>query len=152
MILPDNVITKYLQLKKTSDAAFTIFRKDPSVENATRHIEASNILKAYCVNAFEALVSETPEEDPVSNDEILANIDTYKTCTHCGSELLYLTDEDSYIASSDFLPDFPGWCYPCLTAHCSTQDCEACTIAKDPSTCSFRGIKEIQNPVEGETE
>jgi hypothetical protein len=152
MNIPENIITKYLYLKKRSDAAFTVFRKNPSVENATKHIEASNILKAYCLEAFEFLVAETPEDESVLNAEILANLDTFKTCTHCGSDLLYLTDEDSYIASSDFLPEFPGWCYNCLTEHCSEQACETCTVVTDPTTCSFKGIKESQNPVEEEIE
>lgn len=148
MNIPESVITKYFQLKSMSDTAFTIFRKDPSTINAAKYTTASNELKTFCVEAFASILDSSKPESSVSKEEILSNIDQYKTCKQCGDNILYQIDDENYIASSDFLPEFPGWCYICLTEHCSKQDCRSCTVAKDPATCSFRGIKEIQNSEE----
>jgi hypothetical protein len=48
-----------------------------------------------------------------------------------------------YIASSEFIEQFPGWCYSCLTEHCAEQDCETCIVSKDPDSCSFKEVKNI---------
>jgi hypothetical protein len=130
---------KYFQLKKKRDAAYTVFKKTPTVENASKHTIAAQAFTNFCIETMAALVEDTG--DPDKREEILANIEDYKTCKQCGSEVLYQVDNRGYIASSDFLEDFPGWCYTCLVEHCCAQDCSTCTLVADPSKCSFKEVK-----------
>ena len=74
---------------------------------------------------------------------ILNNLETYRTCGQCNSELLFPVSDQRYIASSDFIPEFPGWCFTCLVEHCLATDCEQCKVAANPATCSFKETKKI---------
>jgi hypothetical protein len=133
----------YNKLKRQMNAAYSIFKKEPSLSSATRYTDAANTFKAFCVDTMASLV-EDPSEDPSAlKSDIAANIDKYKTCRQCGRELLYPIDTVGYIASSDFLEEFPGWCQSCLVEHCCSHDCELCTVTNDPSTCSFKETKQF---------
>lgn len=135
------VIEKAAQYKREADAAYTVFKKDPSLTNATTWTNTSRVFSDYCVKVVTDLI-ELQTDTPVKPDDILTNIDKYKTCSCCGSELLFPTG-DSYITSSDFVEDFPGWCYTCLVEHCTECDCEACAVVTDPTKCSFKEIKKL---------
>lgn len=62
-------------------------------------------------------------------------------CKYCGSQILYPTnDSELYLCSSDFEPDFPGWCHACLVEYCIHTDCTECKLKKFPD-CSFISTK-----------
>jgi hypothetical protein len=70
------------------------------------------------------------------------DFEEYYRCKRCCSKLLVKIYDDRYIGSSDFLPEFPGWCFTCLVEHCCRTDCNACKV-KDKEDCSFSHIKDF---------
>lgn len=134
-------LSSYIELKKQVDAAYAVLKKTPSSENVTRYSNLQLKLQELCVQIVEEEVSKVVTEKD-THKEILENIEEYKTCKECGSEILYQIDEGNFIASSDFVEDFPGWCYDCLLTHCTETDCTTCNL-KDPVTCTFKRIKEF---------
>jgi hypothetical protein len=70
------------------------------------------------------------------------DLEEYYRCKQCGSRLLVKIYDDRYIGSSDFLAEFPGWCYTCLVEHCCKTDCNTCKV-KDKEDCSFSHIKDF---------
>lgn len=140
MNVSPEIISKYFTLKDKLDAAYLVFRRQPSLENATKHTNAMQEFRNYCVNTLAALVGDTSNE-AAENDKILTNFEDYETCKQCDTKVIFKTSEDQFIKSKDFLVDFPGWCYNCLVVHCCNTDCETCSVAKDPSKCSFKAVK-----------
>lgn len=138
-MIDSNTLVTAKDLKATSDAAYLVFKKNPSVANANGWATANRAFTDFCINTIEALI----EEDADKTADILANPDKYKKCSQCNSEILYLTSNDNYVASSDFIEDFPGWCYPCLVKHCTTHECESCEVPEDYRTCSFKEAKNL---------
>lgn len=128
------------KLKETSDAAYLVFKKNPSIANANSWVAAKQAFTDFCISTIEALIEDTAGD---AADKILTNFDKYRACERCGAELLFPTTRDNYIASSDFLEDFPGWCYPCLVEHCSNQNCDTCTVPADNQNCSFKEVKNL---------
>jgi hypothetical protein len=143
LIIDDNIISQAHQFKKEADAAYLIFKKEPTVPNAKNWTVRTKVYKDFCTKVITDILN-AQEETLDKQEEILANIETYKTCKQCNAELLYETPENTFVASSDFLEDFPGWCYTCLTEHCLTHDCETCTVVTDPTKCSFKDVKNQQ--------
>lgn len=136
----DNTTLKVAkQLKDKKDAAYSVFKRRPTTDHSAAYTLALKAFNDFCVSTIEDLIKDTNTADKQA--EILANLEDYRVCKQCGTELLYAA-EDRYIASSDFLEDFPGWCYTCLSEHCTTTDCESCTVA-DHATCSFIEIKKL---------
>ena len=72
----------------------------------------------------------------------IEDLEEYYRCKQCGSKLLVKIDNDRYIASSDFIIEFPGWCHTCLIEHCVKTDCKACKI-KDKQDCSYAYMKDF---------
>lgn len=138
-----NIITveRAARLKKEMDAASKVFKKDPSISNAGNWTAALNAYTNFCVKTMDDLI-KTVEGAGITENEIIANIDKYKTCKQCNSELLYLTSKDNYVASSDFLADFPGWCYNCLTEYCAEHECESCDYYNS-GKCPFIEVKKL---------
>lgn len=134
------VLTKYFRLKNERDISYKIFKRKPSVENATKHTTAVQNFTKFCVENMAAL-AEDREDD--KKTEILANLDTYKTCKTCGADLLYIIDEQNYIERNDFVEGFPGWCFGCLAKHCKETSCDTCDLIKDPAVCGFKELKNI---------
>ncbi len=134
-------------LKEQVDAAYSVFKKHPSPDNATQYSSVKLQYQKMCEKFVTDQLNEQAAEEDRKNT-ILENIEDYRVCKTCGSELLYQTSEKDYVASSDFIEDFPGWCMDCLTKHCLTTDCEACTVAKNPEACSFKNIKKIYQDAE----
>jgi hypothetical protein len=134
-------LSSYIELKKQVDAAYAVLKKTPSSENVTRYSNLQLKLQELCVQIVEEEVSKVVTEKD-THKEILENIEEYKTCKECGSEILYQINEGNFIASSDFVEDFPGWCYNCLLQHCIATNCEACTVTTS-SKCSFKEIKKL---------
>ena len=139
-MIDDLTIEHAAKLKKVADAAYLVFKKSPTTVNAATWTQASRDFNTFCVDAISKLIEEDITDKTA---EILANADKYKTCNQCGAKLLYLTSDTNYVASSDFLEDFPGWCYPCLLEYCTTHNCEGCTVTSRPSNCSFLDVKNL---------
>jgi hypothetical protein len=140
-MIDTTIINTTRQLKKELDAAYLVFKKKPTTDNAATWNAATIAFKDFCVKTIESLIEDTGASN--KEQEILANLEEYKTCKQCGAELLYPTNNHHYVASSDFLEDFPGWCYCCLEEHCVKTDCESCKVAADPATCSFKEVKKL---------
>ena len=137
------VLNTAKKLKKEMDAAYAVFRKEPTMENASGWNATTKAFNNFCIQTIKDLI-EAEEDSTDKTEEILANIEEYQKCTQCDAELLYSTSANSFVASSDFVEDFPGWCYPCLVEHCIATDCESCDITSQPSElCSFKEIKKI---------
>ena len=132
------LLAKAKELKTAVDAAHLVFKKNPNVRNSTNWSLATRAYNEYCVQIVDELIADPK---PAAED-ILKNFEAYKTCKQCNCELLYPTSDTEYIASSDFLPEFPGWCYTCLVEHCCETDCEACDV-NTFTDCSFKPVKEI---------
>lgn len=130
----------YFELKNKMDAAYIVFAKKPTSTNNSRYTEASQAFRDYCIETMAKLVEDTPADNTTT---ILENVDKYKSCAQCGSLLLYAVTEDRYVASGDFVEDFPGWCHTCLADYCCTHECETCELAADHTTCTFKEIKKI---------
>ena len=139
-------ISRYKELKELTEAAYLVFKKLPTQENASRYSSLKLQLQELCVEIVEDMMKEQfPEED--KKEPILENIEKYRYCKTCDSEILYQISPEEFIASSDFVEGFPGWCYDCLLTHCSKTNCDECTVSEDPTSCSFRSVKEITNSV-----
>lgn len=64
-------------------------------------------------------------------------------CDFCGDEILYPDFENErYLASSEYEPNFPGYCHSCLVDHCLRTDCVRCDLRKYPK-CEFLASKKI---------
>lgn len=136
------IINNYNELKNKMDAAYIVFKKTPSAVNATKHITATQAFNNFCVETMTTLAGAS--EDSFDKDaEILANIDQYKTCKKCKAEILHQVDKKHFIGSSNFVPDFPGWCHECLVEHCVSCDCSECIITPDKDKCSYAEIKKL---------
>lgn len=140
-MLDSAILDAYHQLKKKMDAAYTIFKKEPSMINATRHTMASQAFTTFCIDTMAMLAEDTEDND--KKEEILANIEQYRTCKKCNSEILYPVDNRGFIESNEFVPDFPGWCHSCLINYCRSHNCETCTLPEDIDTCSYKEIKKL---------
>lgn len=139
----DNItVDKATQLKNTMDAAYLVFKKTPTFENANIWTAATRAYNDFCITTITNLVKAQEDESNIHED-IIANTEKYKTCKQCGAELLYLTSDNNYIASSAFLENFPGWCYSCLVDYCATHECEGCTVTSRPFKCSFLEVKKF---------
>lgn len=133
------ILDKARQLQTDANTAYAIFKKNPIPSNANNWSTANRAFNEFCVTVMKDLLDETKE----ASLDVISNLDVFKNCKQCGSELLFSTTEDHFIASSDFLEEFPGWCYNCLVEHCQNTDCSDCKVSKDPATCSFKRVKEI---------
>lgn len=140
-MLSSELLDKYNQLKQKKDAAYTVFKKNPTVINSSRYTTAAQLFTAFCVETMGVLAGESPSDD--KQEEILANIADYRLCKHCNAELLYQVDDKHFIESSKFVKDFPGWCYSCLVDYCCEHQCEYCGLTEDPENCSYKEIKNI---------
>lgn len=138
-MLDSLILDNYNKLKNEMAAAYSVFRRNPSVTNASAYTTATQAYTTFCVETMKALAGDVDEPDKQS--EILANIEKYRTCKECGSEILYKVDDKHILESSDFEPNFPGWCHTCLVEHCVATDCSACTIVADHTNCSFKETK-----------
>ena len=135
------VINKAVKLKKEMDAAYLVFKKEPTVENSAKWTSSTRAYNDYCISTITKLVNEQIDSMTYVED-IIANFDKYSKCDKCGAELLFRTAEDKFVASSDFVESFPGWCYPCLVEHCANTKCEDCTVNTKP-TCPFAEVKKL---------
>lgn len=135
------VIDKAVKLKREADAAYLVFKKNPTIDNATRWTATNRTYTNFCVSTVTELVDERIDSITQAED-IAANFDKYSKCKTCGAELLYKTSDTKYVASSDFIEDFPGWCYPCLVEHCANTQCEDCTVNTKP-VCPFAEVKKL---------
>lgn len=140
-MLNSEVLDRARQLQAESSNAYVTFKKNPTVTNAKNWSTATRTFNDFCVTAIKELLKETEK----ASSDVASNLKALKTCKQCGAELLFSTTEGHFIASSDFLEDFPGWCYSCLVEHCEVTDCMTCAISKDPSICSFKKVKETLN-------
>lgn len=134
-------VDKAVELKRAMDAAYLVFKKSPTVEASAQWTAATRAYKEYCVKTITNLVDERIAEVTFRED-IIKNFDKYHKCKVCGAELLYKTSDTDYIASSDFIEDFPGWCYPHLLEHCMNTECESCTVNTKP-ICPFAEVKKL---------
>lgn len=134
------IVDEFKRLKNEKEAAYRVFKHNPSIANASGYTKATQAYTDFCVRTVETLVY-LPEDD--KHDEIIEHFDEYKTCKQCEAKVLYKIDADHYIESSDFLKDFPGWCYNCLVDHCTETECEACIVTSDPANCSFKETREL---------
>lgn len=135
------VVDQAVKLKKEADAAYLVFKRTPTVENSARWTSAARAYNDYCVSVMTKLVDERIGAIDKAED-IATNFDKYSKCETCGADLLYKTSDTKYIASSDFIEDFPGWCYPCLVEHCANTQCEDCTVNTKP-VCPFAEVKKL---------
>ena len=135
------VVDRAVQLKKELDAAYLVFKKAPTIENSAAWMTATRAYNDYCISIMTGLVDDRIEQLTYRED-IVANFDKYKKCNHCGAELLYPTTGDKFVASSDFVEGFPGWCYPCLVEYCTTHECEGCTV-NTRLACPFKEVKKL---------
>lgn len=145
------VIDKAVKLKKEMDAAYLVFKKLPTIEASAKWTSATRAYNDYCVSVMTELVKE--RIDLINyREDISKNFDKYSKCDKCGAELLFpaktSTEGDTevvedFIASSDFVEGFPGWCYPCLVEYCTTHACEGCTVSKTPTNCMFAEVKKL---------
>lgn len=136
------VVDNAVKLKREADAAYLVFKKEPTIENSARWTSANRAYTDFCVGVITELVKERIDSITQAED-IIANFDKYSKCKVCGSEILYRTDDEGFIASSDYVEGFPGWCYPCLVEHCTKQDCRTCSISKNYQTCKFAEVKHL---------
>lgn len=136
------VVDKAVELKRAMDAAYLVFKKTPSGETSAAWTATARNYKDYCVKVITDLV-DGRIADLTYREDIIENFDKYHECKTCGAELLYKTSDTDYIASSDFIEDFPGWCYPCLLEHCMNTECESCTV-NTKTICPFAEVKKLQ--------
>jgi hypothetical protein len=138
--MTEATLDKAVQLKKEMDAAYIVFRKEPTIEHATAWTATTATFNNFCVDTIKGII----DDEQNRHEEILANIEAYKTCKQCGAEVLYPID-DSYVTNINFVDYFPGWCYDCLLEHCLTHECEGCTVTADPSDCPFSEVKKLKS-------
>ena len=134
------LVNKAQQLKKTMDAAYVVFRQNPTTKNANYWTAATREFNDYCVDTFKDLIKETESSE---HENILANLEKYRTCQQCGAEVLYVVGTDQYVTNVNFVEGFPGWCYDCLIKYCTTHDCESCTVSSRHLNCPFSEVKRI---------
>ena len=139
-MIDQTTLLKASELKKTMDAAYTVFKKRPTPEAAATWTAATKEYTNYCTSIITDLVQE---EDEDKKAEILFHFNEYKTCNTCGLELLHKVTDDTYIEHNEFLKYFPGWCYSCLLDYCTSNECEGCTVTKYPDNCPFDKIKKL---------
>ena len=140
-MLSGETLAMYKQYKQEMDAAYTVFKRTPNLTNATRHSMAVQTFNNFCVETIKRLADDT--EDKVSSKTIIENIESYRTCKQCGSEVIYVVSGDHFVASGDFLPEFPGWCYTCLVEHCLRTSCGKCKITSNKYDCPFSEVKKL---------
>ena len=146
-MLDSATLSEYINLKNKMDAAYTVFKKEPSVINATRHTTAAQAFTSFCVDTMATLTGVT-DEAPDKQAEILANFDQYKECACCGEQLLYRVDDKHFIQNVTFVPEFKGWCHTCLVAHCcNIDDCSACPLPAelgfDYAECPYKEVRKL---------
>lgn len=139
-MIDSSVVYKATQLKKKMDAAYIVFKKNPTIENSTTWTAATRVFNNYCVSVISGLIED---ETSGKHEDILNNPAKYQYCKKCNAEILRLVDANNYIASIDFVEDFPGWCYNCLVEYCTTHDCAACDITSSYASCPFAEIKNL---------
>lgn len=139
-MIDSNVLIAASKLKKAMDATYVVFRKEPSVEHATLWTAATTKFNDYCANTIKGLIEKDSED---RREEILANFEEYRICKQCGAKVLYRIDDNHFVEATDFVEDFPGWCYSCLVDHCINTGCAKCEVAANNSSCSFKYIKDI---------
>lgn len=139
-MIDNTKIKKAEELKKAMDAAYTILKKRPSTENATKWTMATRSFNDYCVKIITEAIAEDNED---KRQEILQHFDEYKVCKSCGKELLFLADKNNYVAHGDFVEDFKGWCYDCLVKYCTERECVGCTVTPNPFNCPFLELKKL---------
>lgn len=142
-----SVIDKAAKLKKEMDAAYLIFKKTPTIENSATWTTTTRIYNDYCIQTITSLVNERIGASDRLED-ITKNFDKYRKCEQCETELLFPVKGDEFIASSDFVEGFPGWCYSCLLEYCKTHECDSCTVNKNLYGCSFAEVKKLH--IQGE--
>lgn len=143
MVINDIIVNEYFKHKNNMNAAYAVFKKNPSMTNASRHAEATSTFKNFCTDTLATLVGDVPADASEKDLEILTHFEDYRSCKQCNSDLLYKVADDRFIASGEFLENFPGWCHTCLAEHCNNTDCSLCTVSKDTENCSFKGLKNI---------
>lgn len=129
-------------LKKTADAAYKVFKLKPTVDNASNWTNASRAFNDFCVETVTDLIEKDSTD---KQEEILSKIDEYKTCQQCGAEVLYQISDRQFITNINFLEDFPGWCFDCLLAYCTTHSCEGCEVNPKllAKNCPFSEVKKL---------
>jgi hypothetical protein len=137
------VVREYFQMKDKLNAAYTLFKVEPTVSNVAQYTAAVQTFNTYCKETLARLMGDVPADSSAKKQEILDNIEDYQNCTQCGKEVLFLVDPEHYITNIDFMEDFPGWCFGCLRDHCRTTNCEACDLRSDSTKCSFKTTKEL---------
>lgn len=149
-MLNSNTLRNYLRLKTELDATYLVFKKEPSILNATRHTAAAQAFNTFCVDTMAELAGVT-DETPNKQAEILANFDQYKVCNKCEDELLFKVNDQHFIESTGFVPDFKGWCHTCLVAHCCNTECTECTVAieqnYDTADCPYKEVKKLYDQI-----
>jgi hypothetical protein len=136
------ILSRAAELKKIADASYKVFKTKPTIENASTWTNANRTFNDFCVTIIKDLLDEDKTN---KKEEILANIEEYKTCNTCGAEVLHQLDDTSYITNINFLDDFPGWCFDCLLTHCTSTDCDSCEINPNTlaNTCPFSEVKRL---------
>jgi hypothetical protein len=140
MMIDSSQLDVAKKLKKKMDAAYKVLKKAPTADSVTTYTLAVRAYNDFCTKTITDLLDAEAVDKTA---EVLANLEKYKTCKHCDEDLIFLTTDTNYIASSEFLEDFPGWCFTCLLEHCLAHDCEGCTVSTRPSNCSFLEIKKL---------
>lgn len=144
-MLSGDILNNYKLLKQKKDAAYLVFKKEPTPANASRHSVATQAFTSFCLDTMEKLAGiSVPDNDA----EILADIERYRTCKQCEAELVYPVSEDHFVASSEFVAAFPGWCHTCLVDYCRTHLCEQCPLTNDYNNCPYKEIKNIYTEAE----
>ena len=140
----NNLIKKYKQLKLRMDAAYDVFRRVPSQAAAVRYHTNTHTFKTFCTEAMQQFADESPSSG-LDKETILANFDSYRICNSCLKELLFRTQSDDFVATLDFIQEFPGSCFTCQVDYCVEQDCVTCSEnpESEPDKCPFKEIKNI---------
>ena len=146
-------IDRAVQLKKKMDAAYLVFKKQPTIEASAQWTSATRAYNDYCVNVVDSLVEDRINETTYHED-ILTNFERYRKCSCCDAPLLFpvktsvgegdIEVVEDFVASSDFVDGFPGYCYPCLVEYCTTHECATCEVNSIPATCIFKEVKNLQ--------
>lgn len=142
MNISNATIDTAIQLKKELDAAYTVFKKKPTKANTSNWAITNQAFTDFCVKTVSDLIAEQTGGQTDKHEEILANLDKYKTCRTCGVQVLYPVTDTQYLTSDEFLQDFPGMCYSCLVKHCVSTECEECAVSAQPN-CSFYEVKKL---------
>jgi hypothetical protein len=149
--MDQTMLLNYKKLKKESDAAYTLFKKSPDSGSALARREALQRFRDFCVESMAQLAIEAGfREKPVSDEQILKDIEKYRSCEKCDTTLVLTLNDGRLITQDSFVPEFPGWCHNCLLEHCMQTECSNCAVirrdcvvAKTVSHCPYKEIKEI---------